>query len=262
MGLTVLGGGGIIAGNVTVTNGTIAPGNSIGTLYVSGDLNLTSSSTTNIEFNASAADKIVVGVGGNTTIDGTISLYPENATYSTRSFTIVDASAGGSFSGEFATETMNNPSNLNGASWDIIYDTTGKTVKLNLTEGTSSDDTIQATTTVAKFKDIAKIFYQTDLTGDFLSVKTVLDSATVNSVNTELNKLEGTILATTFTQASNNHGFFNRALNSITTTASTSLVSNFTSTGNDLTLASLQDQVYTEVRKISVNIMTILMVQF
>ena len=42
-----------------------------------------------------------------------------------------------------------------------------KTVKLNLTEGTSSDDTIQATTTVPKFKDIAKIFDQTDLTGDF-----------------------------------------------------------------------------------------------
>ena len=77
---------------------------------------------------------------------------------------------------------MNNQSNLNGATWDIVYDTTGKTVKLNLTEGTTSDssDTIQSTTTVTKFKDIAKIFDQTDLTGDFLDVKNVLDLSLIH----------------------------------------------------------------------------------
>jgi fibronectin-binding autotransporter adhesin len=236
-----LGGGGVIGGDVSfaTTGGTLAPGNSIGTLTVSGDLTLSADDTTEIEFNASSADKIVVN--GNTTIAGTISLFPENTTYSDVSLTIVDASAGGTFSGTFATETMNNQSNLNGATWDIVYDTVGKTVKLDLTEAASSSKSIKDTTTINKFKSVATIF-DNATTGQFKEIKDVLNSATVNSVNTELGKLKGTVLASTFAQPTLNHNNFNRALNNITSSnVSTSLVSSFANNTDELTLASLQD---------------------
>jgi fibronectin-binding autotransporter adhesin len=72
-----LGGSGTIGGNVTVANGgTLAPGNSPGTLTIAGDLNLASGSLLDYEFGQSS----VVGgplndltvVGGNLTLDGTI----------------------------------------------------------------------------------------------------------------------------------------------------------------------------------------------
>ena len=236
-----LGGGGVIRGDVsfTTTGGTLAPGNSIGILTVSGDLTLSADDTTEIEFNASSADKIVVN--GNTILAGTISLFPENTTYSDRSHIIVDASAGGTFSGTFATETMNNQSNLNGATWDIVYDTVGKTVKLDLTEAETSSNLIKDTTTVNKFKDVATVF-DNATTGQLKEIKDVLNSATVNSVNTELGKLKGTVLASTFAQPTLNHNNFNRALTSVTSSnINTSLVSSFTSSSNELTLASLQD---------------------
>jgi fibronectin-binding autotransporter adhesin len=238
----VLGGGGIIAGNVTVTNGTIAPGNSIGTLYVSGDLDLTANSTTNIEFNNEAADKIVIGIGSYTTsLGGTISLYPEDDTYETKSHIIIDASNGGTFTGNFSTERINNESNLNGASWDIVYDTTAKTVSLDLTAAASSPCNINCTTTVSGFKDIAKVF-DNATSGKFKEIKDVLDAATINSVNTELSKLEGTVFASAYAQPTMNHGYFNRALNSVTSSnVSTSLVSSFANHTDELTLASLQD---------------------
>ncbi|MDC0974629.1 autotransporter-associated beta strand repeat-containing protein [Candidatus Pelagibacter sp.] len=236
-----LGGGGVIGGDVsfTTTGGTLAPGNSIGILTVSGDLTLSVDDTTEIEFNASSADKIVVN--GNTILAGTISLFPENTTYSDVSLTIVDGSRGGTFSGTFATETMNNQSNLNGATWDIVYDTVGKTVKLDLTEAETSSNLIKDTTTVNKFKDVATVF-DNATTGQLKEIKDVLNSATVNSVNTELGKLKGTVLASTFTQPTLNHNNFNRALTSVTSSnINTSLVSSFTSSSNELTLASLQD---------------------
>ena len=121
-----LSGGGVIGRNVTFssTAGTLAPGNSIGTLTITGNLTLSADDTTKIEFNDSSSDKIVVN--GNTELAGTISLYPEDTTYSDVTHTIVDASGGGTFSGTFSTETMNNESNLNDATWDIVYDTSQK----------------------------------------------------------------------------------------------------------------------------------------
>ena len=44
------------------------------------------------------------------------------------------------------------------------------------------------------------------------------------------------------TQPTNNHGYFNKALNNVTSISSTSLVGNFVSSGQELTLVSLQNQ--------------------
>ena len=245
----VLSGGGTIDGNVTYSSsaGTLAPGNSIGTLTISGNLTLSADDTTKIEFNKTKADKIVVG--GNTTLAGTISLYPEDVQYDEIQFTIVDASSGGNFTGTFGTETMNNESYLNSSSWDISYDTVNKKVFLDL--GGSDTCNIECTTTEDKFKDIAKVF-DSATSGTFKEVGDILDSADTSSVNTELKKIEGTVLATTSMQPTQNHSYFNRALNNITSSSNSSLVSNFTSSTNELTLASLQDQgLYGDQKKYS-----------
>ena len=234
----VLSGGGVIDGNVAYASsaGTLAPGNSIGTLTVGGNLTLSADDTTEIEFNATSADKIIVN--GNTIIAGTISLFPEDTTYSDTQLTIVDGSGGGTFAGTFATKTMNNESNLNDATWDISYDTVNKKVFLDLSAATDSCN-INCKTSVDKFKDVAKVF-DNATTGTLKEVADVLKSSNTNSVNSELNKLKGTVLGSTHTQTSANHSYFNRALSSVTS-SNTSLVSNFISSSNELTLASLQD---------------------
>ena len=235
-----LSGGGVIGRNVTFssTAGTLAPGNSIGTLTITGNLTLSADDTTKIEFNDSSSDKIVVN--GNTVLAGTISLYPEDTTYSDVTHTIVDASGGGTFSGTFSTETMNNESNLNDATWDIVYDTTAKTVSLQITEAADPCN-INCKTTVSSSKDIAKVF-DNAISGTLKEVKDILDSSTVSSVNSELDKLKGTVLATSLVQPSTNHTYFNRAVSNTTTLSNTTFVSNFISTANDLSFASLQDQ--------------------
>ncbi|WP_440647101.1 autotransporter-associated beta strand repeat-containing protein [Candidatus Pelagibacter sp. HIMB1521] len=235
-----LSGGGVIGRNVTFssTAGTLAPGNSIGTLTITGNLTLSADDTTNIEFNSTTADKIVIN--GNTVLAGTISLYPEDTTYSDVTHTIVDASGGGTFNGTFSTETMNNESNLNDATWDIVYDTSAKTVSLQIAEAASTCN-INCTTTVSSSKDIAKVF-DNATSGTLKDVKDVLDSATVSSVNTELDKLKGTVIATSSIQSNTNHNYFNRAVANTTSLSNTTFVTNFTSTANELTLASLQDQ--------------------
>ena len=84
-----LGGSGIIGGDVNVLDGGIlAPGNSPGTMTISGDLLLAAGSILNFEFGE--ADVVggplndLINVGGNLTLDGTIN---------------VDVSAGGIFGG-------------------------------------------------------------------------------------------------------------------------------------------------------------------
>ena len=234
----VLSGGGVIDGNVAYASsaGTLAPGNSIGTLTVGGNLTLSADDTTEIEFNATSADKIIVN--GNTIIAGTISLFPEDTTYSDTQLTIVDGSGGGTFAGTFATKTMNNESNLNDATWDISYDTVNKKVFLDLSAATDPCN-INCKTSIDKFKDVAKVF-DNATTGTLKEVADVLKLSDTNSVNSELNKLKGTVLGSTHTQTSANHSYFNRALSNVTS-SNTSLVSNFISSSNELTLASLQD---------------------
>lgn len=71
---TILKGSGT-SGDIT-NNGTLAPGNSIGTLTVSGNVTLDNSSTTEMEINGDGdADKIVIS--GNMTAGGTLQIIPE-----------------------------------------------------------------------------------------------------------------------------------------------------------------------------------------
>ncbi len=74
----VLGGSGVVAGRVQVVGGTLAPGNSSGTLTIAGDLTLGPASTAAFELGqggvAGGADNDLVKVGGNATLGGTARL--------------------------------------------------------------------------------------------------------------------------------------------------------------------------------------------
>ncbi|HEY4029485.1 MAG TPA: autotransporter domain-containing protein [Caulobacteraceae bacterium] len=82
----VLGGAGTIAGSVNVADGVLAPGNSPGTLTITGDLTLASASHTSVQFGQAGVVggplNDLVKVNGNLTLDGALD---------------VTASPGGSF---------------------------------------------------------------------------------------------------------------------------------------------------------------------
>ena len=172
-----LSGGATIGGNVTVATANLAPGNSIGTLTIDGNVTLGDNSTTTIEFNDTTSDKVVVS--GNITLAGALVLEPANTTYSDATFTIFDGSggSGNSLSGTFASTTVSNSSYLGDATTSISYDTVNRKVFLNIDEdGGVSSNTVKSLTTRNKFKDIAQIFDDATA-GKILEVANVLKSS-------------------------------------------------------------------------------------
>ena len=238
-----LSGGATIGGNVTVATANLAPGNSIGTLTIDGNVTLDDNSTTTIEFNDTTSDKVVVS--GNITLAGALVLEPANTTYSDATFTIFDGSggSGNSLSGTFASTTVSNSSYLGDATTSISYDTVNRKVFLNIDEdGGVSSNTIKSLTTRNNFKDIAQIFDDATA-GKILEVANVLKSSDANSVNTELNKTKGTLLANSSLKSISNHQFYQKALDNIVSTNTNSSVSNFTQNNlADLTLDNLQSE--------------------
>lgn len=104
-----LGGSGTINGNAAVNgNGALAPGNSIGTLTVAGNLAVAAGSTFQVEVDAAGqSDRIVVG-GTATLAGGTVVVSPQPGTYPLRnSYTILTAAGG--VSGTYAAATTNMP---------------------------------------------------------------------------------------------------------------------------------------------------------
>ena len=108
--------GGTVGGNgqLPKTNvgsgGTLAPGNSIGTLNVFGDLSFANGSTYTVELNnAGQSDKIIttgkVLISDNTTL----SLVPDSGTYSSSTIFALLTSSGG-ISGKFSSVTSSIPS--------------------------------------------------------------------------------------------------------------------------------------------------------
>ncbi len=103
-----LGGNGTITGSI-VNNGTIAPGNSIGTITLSGSYTQAAGSTYQVEVNsAGASDRInVTGAPGTATINGgTVQVIAASGTYGrTTTYTILNATGG--VTGTFAGVTSN-----------------------------------------------------------------------------------------------------------------------------------------------------------
>jgi uncharacterized protein with beta-barrel porin domain len=119
-----LGGNGIV-GNTTINGGALAPGNSIGTLTVQGNLVFTTAATYMVEVSAASADR--TNVTGTATLAGTVQVTsPTNSFRFNSPYTILtSAGLGGS---QF--NTLTTPAGIAGS---LIY--SGNNVLLNLTSG-------------------------------------------------------------------------------------------------------------------------------
>ncbi len=96
-----LGGTGTLPGTVINSGGTLAPGNSVGTLQVNGNLTLNAGSNTRIEVLGATIDR--VNVTGTATLGGTVTFVPTGGTYTFNSpYTFLQA---GTLTGTFATST-------------------------------------------------------------------------------------------------------------------------------------------------------------
>ncbi|MBS0249138.1 MAG: autotransporter domain-containing protein, partial [Proteobacteria bacterium] len=101
--LTTVASGGTLGGNGTVgdtvvnAGGILAPGNSIGTVTVSGNLTFNSGSSYNVEVSPTAADR--TNVTGTATLAGTVNASYASGSYTAKQYTILNATGGliGSF---------------------------------------------------------------------------------------------------------------------------------------------------------------------
>lgn len=118
-----LGGTGTTGSLNALSGSIIAPGNSIGTLSVNGNLSLAAGSTLSIEVSPTSAD--MIAVTGTASIAGNLVIIPEAGNFSARSYTLITASA---VSGTFATTTYGSLASAFRTS--VVY--TGTTVSLRL----------------------------------------------------------------------------------------------------------------------------------
>ncbi len=117
---STLGGTGTVCGATIDPTGTIAPGNSIGTLTVAGNLNLLSGSRTAIEISRTSADRIAVN--GSAILDGTLAVSCENGTCSTTAPIVFGTTqtvltTGGTLTGSYASITSQVP----GMRFEALY---------------------------------------------------------------------------------------------------------------------------------------------
>ena len=164
---TLKGTGGTINGNVTATAGaTISPGNSIGTLTISGDLNL-NGGTVNIEI-APNGDHSLLAIDGNADLTGILNITPEFGPYiPNTSYVIV--TSGGDLTHSF---TSLNP-------------TPGYLFEIIPTLGTPGQIELLFVSFLATQIDL------TNLTGNRLTVATYLNGPGSGILPTDLAKLTG-----------------------------------------------------------------------
>ncbi|HEY6258995.1 MAG TPA: hypothetical protein VIY51_24725 [Xanthobacteraceae bacterium] len=108
-----LGGNGIVIGPVTVgSGGTIAPGNSIGTLHITGPVSFASGSNYQVEVNAGGQNDNILATGAATLTGGTVQVLPAMGSYGlTTKYTILTANAGviGTFAGVTSNSVFFSP---------------------------------------------------------------------------------------------------------------------------------------------------------
>ena len=100
-----VGGIGQLPSTVINSGGTLAPGNSIGTITVNGNLTFNGGSTYAVEVSPSDADR--TNVTGTASLAGTVNAAFASGTYLTRNYTILSA-AGGLGGTQFNTLTTSN----------------------------------------------------------------------------------------------------------------------------------------------------------
>jgi outer membrane autotransporter protein len=102
----VLGGSGTVGSIVANAGATIAPGNSIGTLTVSGNVAFASGSTYQVEVNAAGQSDRIDASGSATISGGTVQVLAENGNYAASTNYIILTASGG-ISGQFSSVSSN-----------------------------------------------------------------------------------------------------------------------------------------------------------
>jgi len=127
----VLGGSGTVGGIVTNSGATVAPGNSIGILSVSGNVTFATGSTYQVEINAAGQSDKIVASGSAAIWGGTVQVLAENGNYAAATtYTILTASGG--VTGQFSSVT----SNLAFLTPSLAYDS--QNVRLTMTRNDNS----------------------------------------------------------------------------------------------------------------------------
>src|SRR5262245_21307076 len=124
-GLTVnagatLGGIGTLPSTVIAVGGTLAPGNSIGTVTVNGNLNFNAGSTYAVEVSPSSADR--TNVTGAASLSGTVNALFATGSYTPRNYTILSAAGGlgGTTFDSLTTNISNFSTSLSYTSTDVL----------------------------------------------------------------------------------------------------------------------------------------------
>lgn len=150
-GATLRGHGTIGTTTSTITNsGIVRPGGSIGILIIPGNYTQSSTGTLMIDVSPTVASQLKVA--GTATLNGTLSLLYGPGTYTTRTYTIVDA---GTVSGKFTKITDNKPKDVTGQT--VTY--TPTTVVLGITAGViaPTNATIFGTAGAAALRDNQRV---------------------------------------------------------------------------------------------------------
>ena len=156
--------------SITSTGGTIAPGNSIGTLTVSGNYNQGSSSTLVIEVDTSGnTDKLTIS--GSANLDGILRVSPSSGTYSSQTFNFLTA---GSISGTFSNIIITNCSTP-----PVSYTSTSLSFTLNCSSSNSSN-----------FDNLTSYFNDLSASGDLSTVVSAINGLSGDNYNSAIKSLD------------------------------------------------------------------------
>ncbi len=157
------------SGTVT-NNGTVAPGNSIGTLNIAGNYTQGGSSTLNIEVDTSGnTDKLIIT--GTAALDGTLRITPSSGSYSSQTFNFLTA---GSISGTFSSVVATNctaPS--------VTYGSTSLSFTLTCSSSNSTN-----------FDNLTSYFNDLSASGDLSTVVSAINALSGSSYNSAIESLD------------------------------------------------------------------------
>ena len=126
-----LAGTGVVGSTNVLSGGRLAPGNSIGTLLVSGDLTLQSGANYDVDFSGVAADR--TNATGAIAVNGALNVAPTNAPYGLGTRQTILATQSGAITGAFSSVTGASGVAMTGLRFDTLYE--NRNVDLLVTPG-------------------------------------------------------------------------------------------------------------------------------
>ena len=157
------------SGTVT-NNGTVAPGNSIGTLNIAGNYTQGGSSTLNIEVDTSGnTDKLIIS--GTAALDGTLRITPSSGSYSSQTFNFLTA---GSITGTFSSVVATNCTTPS-----VTYGSTSLSFTLTCSSSNSTN-----------FDNLTSYFNDLSVSGDLSTVVSAINGLSGSSYNSAIESLD------------------------------------------------------------------------